>query len=128
MFCLFVAFSSRQIWCFRKTRLCLTRAASRRGFSLRGKPSRVLAICLLSQIHYLGRFAMPIRLKKFIGMILLVALVIIYAVVAVMIASAQLAQSHWLTHLAYFTFSGLLWIVPAMVIIKWMAGPLPGKN
>ena len=71
---------------------------------------------------------MPIRLKKFIGMILLVALVIIYAIVAVMIASAQLAQSHWLVHLAYFTISGLLWIVPAMVIIKWMAGPMPSKE
>jgi Protein of unknown function (DUF2842) len=71
---------------------------------------------------------MPIRLKKFIGMVLLVALVIVYAIVAVMIASAQLAQSNWVVHLAYFTFSGLLWILPAMVIIKWMAGPLPAKK
>ena len=71
---------------------------------------------------------MPIRLKKFIGMILLVSLVVIYAIVAVMIASAQLAESHWSVHLAYFAFSGLLWVVPAMVIIKWMAGPLPAKE
>jgi hypothetical protein len=71
---------------------------------------------------------MPIRLKKFIGMVLLLLLVIVYAIVAVMIASAQLAESHWLTHLAYFAFSGLLWVVPAMVIIKWMAGPMPEKN
>jgi Protein of unknown function (DUF2842) len=68
---------------------------------------------------------MPIRLKKFVGMVLLVALVMIYAIVAVIIASAQLAESHWLVHLAYFAFSGLLWVVPAMVIIKWMAGPMP---
>ena len=71
---------------------------------------------------------MPIRLKKFIGMILLVSLVAIYSIVAVMIASAQLAQSHWSVHLAYFAFSGLLWVVPAMVIIKWMAGPVPAKE
>jgi hypothetical protein len=77
---------------------------------------------------YEMRFAMPIRLKKFIGMILLVALVVIYSIVAVMVASAQLAQSHWLTHLAFFAFSGLLWVVPAMVIIKWMAGPMPEKE
>ena len=71
---------------------------------------------------------MPIRLKKFIGMILLLSLVLIYAIVAVMIASAQLAESHWSVHLAYFAFSGLLWVVPAMVIIKWMAGPVPAKE
>ena len=71
---------------------------------------------------------MPIRLKKFIGMILLLSLVAIYAIVAVMIASAQLAESHWSVHLAYFAFSGLLWVVPAMVIIKWIAGPLPAKE
>jgi Protein of unknown function (DUF2842) len=71
---------------------------------------------------------MPIRLKKFIGMLLLVSLVVIYAIVAVMIASAQLAQSHWTIHLAYFAISGLLWVVPAMVIIKWMAGPMPAKE
>lgn len=66
---------------------------------------------------------MPIRLKKFIGTILLVALVIVYALVATMIAVAQLAQSGPLVHLAFFFFSGLLWVLPAMLIIKWMAGP-----
>ncbi len=68
---------------------------------------------------------MPIRIKKLIGTFLLLALVIIYALLATMIAVAQLAESHWLTHLAFFAISGLLWILPAMVIIKWMAGPKP---
>ena len=71
---------------------------------------------------------MPVRLKKFIGMVALVALVIIYAVIAVAVASAQLAESHWLVHLTYFAVSGILWVAPAMVIIKWMAGPLPGQD
>jgi hypothetical protein len=66
---------------------------------------------------------MPIRLKKFIGMVLLVALVVIYSLVAVAVASAFLANAHWLVHLAYFAISGFLWVVPAMFIIKWMAGP-----
>jgi Protein of unknown function (DUF2842) len=74
------------------------------------------------------RTAMPIRLKKFIGMLLLVALVIVYAMLAVTFATARLAESHWLTHLAFFAFSGLLWVLPAMVIIKWMAGPLPSSR
>jgi hypothetical protein len=63
---------------------------------------------------------MPIRLKKLIGTFLLVALVIIYALLATMIAVAQLAESGPLVHFAFFLFSGLLWILPAMAIIKWM--------
>jgi hypothetical protein len=100
------------------------------GFHLRGKPSRVPPFALQAKcpICISVRFLMPIRLKKLIGTFLLVALVVIYAMLATMIAVAQLAQSHWLTHLAFFAFSGLLWILPAMVIIKWMAGPLPEKN
>lgn len=66
---------------------------------------------------------MPLRLKSFIGTILLVVLVIVYAIVATLVAVAQLAESGPLVHLAYFLFSGLLWVLPAMLIIKWMATP-----
>ncbi len=66
---------------------------------------------------------MPIRLKKFIGTILLVLLVVVYAFAASAVAVAQLAQSGPLVHLAFFFFSGRLWVLPAMLIIKWMAGP-----
>ncbi|MDI7861002.1 DUF2842 domain-containing protein [Rhizobiaceae bacterium n13] len=66
---------------------------------------------------------MPIRLKKFIGTILIIILVLVYALVATTIASRTLGASSGWVHLAYFALSGLLWILPAMVIIKWMAGP-----
>ena len=71
---------------------------------------------------------MPIRIKKLIGTFLLLILVVVYALLATIIAVAQLGEANWLTHLAFFAFSGLLWILPAMVIIKWMAGPLPVKE
>ena len=45
---------------------------------------------------------MPIRLKKLIGTILLVALVIVYALVASIVAVAQLAESGPLAHFAFF--------------------------
>lgn len=63
---------------------------------------------------------MPLRLKKLIGTILLVTLVVVYAIVATIVAVAQLAESSWVVHLAYFFFTGLLWVLPAMGIIKWM--------
>jgi hypothetical protein len=66
---------------------------------------------------------MPLRLKKLIGTILLILLVIVYALVATMVAVAQLSQSGPLAHLAFFLLTGLLWILPAMAIIKWMILP-----
>ncbi|PBB67983.1 hypothetical protein CK228_12645 [Mesorhizobium sp. WSM4312] len=63
---------------------------------------------------------MPIRLKKLIGMFLLVALVIIYALVASIVAVARLSESGALVHFLFFLFSGLLWVLPAMGIIKWL--------
>ncbi len=66
---------------------------------------------------------MPIRLKKLIGTVLLIVIVIVYAVVATAIASATLAQSSWWVHLLYFLLTGLIWILPAMLIIRWMETP-----
>ena len=60
------------------------------------------------------------RLKTFIGSILLVALMGIYALVAVPIASARLAESSGLVHLAFFGITGILWIIPAMGLVSWM--------
>lgn len=66
---------------------------------------------------------MPPRLRSFIGTILIIILVIVYALLATTIATLTLATSPWWVHLLYFLLSGLLWILPAMLIIKWMAGP-----
>jgi hypothetical protein len=71
---------------------------------------------------------MPIRLKKLIGTILLIILVIAYALIATMVAVTQLSQSGPLVHLAFFFFSGILWILPAMGIIKWLILPPRPKN
>ena len=70
---------------------------------------------------------MPVRLKKLIGTVLLVVLVIVYAIVATGFATARLGESGPMVHLAYFLFTGLLWILPAMAIIKWMVGK-PGDR
>lgn len=70
---------------------------------------------------------MPVRLRKFIGTILIVVLVLFYAMLAVTVATLTLAQSPWWVHLLYFLLSGVIWILPAMGIIKWMAGPVAKK-
>lgn len=67
------------------------------------------------------RTTLPLRAKKMIGMFLIVILVCVYSLVAVAIASATLAAAPWWAHMLYFGFSGFLWVLPAMVIIKWMS-------
>ncbi len=53
---------------------------------------------------------MPVRLKKLIGTFLLVALVIIYALLASIFAVARLSESSPLVHFLFFLLSGLLWV------------------
>ncbi|RWM06275.1 MAG: DUF2842 domain-containing protein [Mesorhizobium sp.] len=71
---------------------------------------------------------MPIRLKKLIGTILLVALVIIYALIASAVAVTRLAEYGAPAHFLFFLFSGLLWVLPAMGIIKWLILEPPPKG
>lgn len=66
---------------------------------------------------------MPIRLKKLIGTVLLVLLVVVYALIATTVAVARLADSGPLVHLAFFVLTGILWVLPAMGIIKWLMIP-----
>lgn len=66
---------------------------------------------------------MPPRLRKLIGTILIIILVIVYALTATTFATLLLGQSPWWVHLLYFFFTGLLWILPAMLIIRWMEKP-----
>ena len=59
------------------------------------------------------------RIKKLIATIALVLLVAVYAIISTAFAVAQLSESGPLVHLAYYIFSGILWIVPAMFLIRW---------
>lgn len=71
---------------------------------------------------------MPVRLKKFIGIFLIVILVIVYAMVAVTVATYRLAESPWYVHMLYFLVTGLLWVLPAAWLIKWMETPKVSKT
>jgi hypothetical protein len=71
---------------------------------------------------------MPIRLRKFIGMIALVVLVIVYAFVAMVIAQLKLPEASRLIQMIYFVVVGLAWVIPAGIIIKWMQKPEAPKG
>lgn len=70
---------------------------------------------------------MPVRLKKLLGVVILLVLVVVYAVFATAFASLHLADAPGIVHLLYFLVTGLLWIVPAMWLIRWMERE-PGRG
>ncbi len=68
----------------------------------------------------LGNLQMSVRTKKLIGSIAILILLVIYCMVALAIAEAYLAKAHWALQALYFAFTGILWVVPAMALVKWM--------
>ena len=63
------------------------------------------------------------RARKFIGMLLLVGFVIVYFAVAMLVSNRLLDGQPKLLQLAGYAFFGLVWVIPAGLIIRWMARP-----
>ncbi|WP_237155191.1 DUF2842 domain-containing protein [Oryzibacter oryziterrae] len=60
------------------------------------------------------------RLKKFIGTLILFAFLPFYTLTAMVFAVALLpGQNFWLQAL-YYAVAGLLWVLPAGVVVTWM--------
>ncbi|WP_181707165.1 DUF2842 domain-containing protein [Chthonobacter rhizosphaerae] len=64
---------------------------------------------------------MPPRLRKLIGAMLLVLLVVTYPFLVVVFAAAILPGSSGWTQLAFYAVGGLLWVPPAAFLI-WLIG------
>ena len=67
------------------------------------------------------------RTRKFAGVWLLLALLVIYPVAATLLYTEVFNKrlgglSNWL-ELVYFVIAGLGWALPAGMVIKWMARP-----
>ncbi|MBN8998242.1 MAG: DUF2842 domain-containing protein [Rhizobiales bacterium] len=68
---------------------------------------------------------MPERLRKLIGMIALVTLVVVYALVVITIPIQNIPGGWvWL----FYAVAGLAWVVPAGAIISWMQKPARGRE
>eukprot|EP01039_Chlorochromonas_danica_P012672 gene12671-biopygen6577 len=61
---------------------------------------------------------MPVRLRKLIGGVGLVAFVVAYAV-AVVALGEKLPDNAWIKAV-YFGVSGFAWGVPALPLLRWM--------
>ena len=70
------------------------------------------------------RNAMPMRTRKFIGTLLIVAILVVYSLLA-MVAGAHMAME-WpeAGRVAFYALAGILWLPPVMLLIRWMARPV----
>lgn len=59
-------------------------------------------------------------------MLVLVTFVISYALVAMTVGAAKLPGTSGWVQLAYFAFAGLIWVIPAGLIVSWMQRPQRG--
>ncbi len=66
---------------------------------------------------------MRIRTRKLIGAFGLLALVTVWSLVAMTLAQSALTNINgWIATL-YYVVAGLGWVLPAMLLVKWMARP-----
>lgn len=67
--------------------------------------------------------AMPIRLRKFIGTLLLIPFIIVYCLVVMMLAVAILPESNGWAQLVFYIIGGFAWVLPSALLIRWMVKP-----
>ncbi|MGD9784456.1 MAG: DUF2842 domain-containing protein [Hyphomicrobiaceae bacterium] len=67
---------------------------------------------------------MTIRTRKLVGTVVLMLMLVVYALLALAVAVVlQVREASKLAELAYYVVAGLAWVLPAGLIIKWMARP-----
>ena len=63
------------------------------------------------------------RTRKFIGATFLTFFVPIYALVAMTVADHRLTGASILTQTIFFAVAGLIWVIPAGLVVTWMQRP-----
>ncbi|MDO9383113.1 MAG: DUF2842 domain-containing protein [Hyphomicrobiaceae bacterium] len=66
---------------------------------------------------------MTMRTRKLVGAILLLLFLAAYSLVAMLVAVVLQVNSSKVAELAYYVVAGLLWVVPAAWLVKWMQKP-----
>jgi hypothetical protein len=59
--------------------------------------------------------------RKFAGTILLLVLVIVWALFGMLVAQGRVVELPGYARFLVFAFLGLVWILPAGLLIRWMA-------
>ena len=66
---------------------------------------------------------MHIRTRKFIGTFALLALVTVWALLAMAFAQFALSSANAFVAALFYVVAGLGWVLPAMPVVSWMQRP-----
>jgi uncharacterized protein DUF2842 len=66
---------------------------------------------------------MQARTRKLVGTVLLLIFLAIYVAAAVTIGATHIVAAPAWVEFAYFLAAGLLWVIPAGLLIRWMQRP-----
>ena len=66
---------------------------------------------------------MRIRVRKLIGTVALLVLVVAWALLAMGFAQVLALSGNRLLEIAYYVIAGVGWVLPAMPLITWMSRP-----
>jgi uncharacterized protein DUF2842 len=66
---------------------------------------------------------MTIRVRKLIGTVALLALVAVWSLLAMALAQSVLTDINGFVAAIYYVVAGVGWVLPAMLLVKWMGGP-----
>ena len=64
---------------------------------------------------------MPIRVRKLVGAVMLIVLVVTWALLAMALAQSAVIKANGVIEVLYYAIAGLGWVLPAMPLIRWMS-------
>ena len=67
---------------------------------------------------------MHIRTRKFLGGFLILAVLVVYSLVAMVVAAEVAMEWPEAGRVAFYAVAGVLWLPLVMVFIRWMARPM----
>jgi hypothetical protein len=66
---------------------------------------------------------MRMRVKKFLGIFILIGFIGIYSLLVMKTAVAVLPEANAVLELIFYAFAGMAWVVPVRYLILWMNTP-----
>ena len=66
---------------------------------------------------------MPVRLRKLLGGVVLIVLVLTWALFAMALAQLPAIKANGVIEVIYYVLAGLGWVLPAMPLVRWMSRP-----
>ena len=66
---------------------------------------------------------LPMRVRKLIGLVAMLALIIFYALIVMTVAVTTSVPENGIVEFFYYLITGIAWVVPAAAIIYWMQRP-----